>query len=302
MKVDGVFSGGGVKAIAFVGALEVVDEKGLTFERVAGTSAGAILASLIAAGYKTSEIKDLFMDLDLESFMEESTIEKVFPFLKWLLIYKRLGLYKGDELEKWIADKLSAKGIYTFEDLKPGALKIIASDVSLGKIVVFPDDLERLYGIDGLSFPIARAVRISASIPFFFIPIKRIEPKSQKKPKSRKNILVDGGLLSNFPIWVFQSGMKKPKRPILGMKLSSSFDQLPKRKINNAIAMFQALFGTMINAHDARYISKSVATKVMFLPTEEFDATDFSLSAAEKRRLMAIGRNSASNYFKTWTS
>ncbi|GAA0482209.1 patatin-like phospholipase family protein [Salinibacillus aidingensis] len=295
MKVDGVFSGGGVKAIAFIGALEVADEKGFTFESVAGTSAGAILATLIAAGYKTSEIKESFMELNLKSFMQESTLEKIFPFLKWLLIYHRLGLYKGDALEKWIQEKLSAKGIYTFQDLPPGDLRIIGSDLSLGRMVVFPDDLERLYGIDGLSFPVARAVRISASIPFFFIPVKRI------RDKRHKNILVDGGLLSNFPIWLFQTGTTKPKRPILGMKLSSSFDQLPRRNIKNAISMFQALFSTMIHAHDARYISKSVTANVMFIPTKDIDATDFSLSDEEKYRLMELGRKSAIKYLKTWT-
>ena len=51
MLIDGVFSGGGLKGFALVGAYQVLEEKGYQFQRVAGTSAGAILASFIAAGY-----------------------------------------------------------------------------------------------------------------------------------------------------------------------------------------------------------------------------------------------------------
>jgi len=54
MNIDAVFSGGGVKAFAFIGALEAMEEKGLVIKRAAGTSAGAILASLVLAGYKVS--------------------------------------------------------------------------------------------------------------------------------------------------------------------------------------------------------------------------------------------------------
>ncbi|MRG86564.1 patatin-like phospholipase family protein [Salinibacillus xinjiangensis] len=295
MKVDAVFSGGGVKAFAFIGAMEVADEHGISFERVAGTSAGAIMAALIAAGYSTSEIKEMFLELNLKSFLKESRFGKFVPFLKWLLVYSRLGLYKGDELERWVDEKLAAKGVYTFNDLPQGYLKIVASDLSLGKMVVFPDDLMRLYHIDSRSFSIARAVRISASIPFFFIPIKRLGPQVEK------HILVDGGLLSNFPLWVFQNAEGKPLRPILGMKLSSSYDILPKRKINNTIGLFMALFSTMMHAHDARYISKSIATEIMFIPTKDIDATDFDLNEKEKYQLMEYGRESAIKYLKNWT-
>ena len=59
MLVDGVFSGGGIKGFAFVGALQVLEDRGIYFERVAGTSAGAIMACFIAAGYTADEIEEL---------------------------------------------------------------------------------------------------------------------------------------------------------------------------------------------------------------------------------------------------
>ncbi len=51
MKIDGVFEGGGVRGIAHVGAICALAEKGYEWERVAGTSAGSIIAALLAAGY-----------------------------------------------------------------------------------------------------------------------------------------------------------------------------------------------------------------------------------------------------------
>ncbi|MBB6454240.1 NTE family protein [Salirhabdus euzebyi] len=295
MKVDGVFSGGGVKSLAFIGALEVAEEQGIRFERTAGTSAGAIMAALLAAGYSTKEIKHLFLDLDMGYFLQEPTgIGRALPFLKWLTLYFSLGLYKGNRLEAWMKEKLLAKGIYRFSDLKPNTLKIVASDLSLGKIVVFPDDLERLYNLDGNHYSIARAVRISASIPFFFRPVKFL---GQTK---RKNVLVDGGLLSNFPIWLFKDGEKK-KRPILGMKISSLYDRIPAREVNGAIDMFYALFTTMMQAHDARYISKTTSDQIMFINTEEIEATDFHIDLETKKRLIDIGQRSAEKYLKRWT-
>ena len=65
MKIDGVFSGGGIKGFALIGAIEEIEKRGFQFERVAGTSAGSIVAALIAAGYRSGEIEQLLDELDL---------------------------------------------------------------------------------------------------------------------------------------------------------------------------------------------------------------------------------------------
>ncbi len=60
-RLDGVFEGGGVKGIALVGAVSVVEEAGYSFVNLAGTSAGAIVATLLAAGYTAGELKTVLM-------------------------------------------------------------------------------------------------------------------------------------------------------------------------------------------------------------------------------------------------
>ena len=65
LKIDAVFEGGGVKGIGLVGAVAVTEERGYQFENLAGTSAGAIVAALIAAGYKSDKLKEIIENLDL---------------------------------------------------------------------------------------------------------------------------------------------------------------------------------------------------------------------------------------------
>ncbi|WP_028783186.1 patatin-like phospholipase family protein [Thalassobacillus devorans] len=294
MKIDGVFSGGGVKALAFVGALQVVEKRGYVFQRMAGTSAGAITASLLAAGYRVDELETVLRELDFETFVDPPLIDRLIPFTKWLLLYFRMGLYKGDRLERWLYDRLAAKGVYTFRDLPEGRLKIICSDLTLGRILVIPDDLETFYNIDPYQFPVAKAVRMSAGLPYYFTPVK-LAGKS-----SVKSLIVDGGLLSNFPIWSLETRDGKRIRPILGMKLSNPPSQLPERKINNSIEMFHALFSTMKQAHDARYISKSKSADILFIPVTTIDTTDFHLNDTQKDELIQLGREHAEMFIGKW--
>lgn len=293
MKIDGVFSGGGVKAYAFVGALESIEEKQLQLERVAGTSAGAIVASFIAANYRFNEINALLNELDLKKFLDPPKLTKIIPFSKWFFLYFQMGINKGDKLESWLHQQLANKGIYTFSDLEPGYLKVVVSDLSLGKLVVIPDDLKRIYGMDPNYFPVSKAVRMSAGFPYFFMP--------KKLPgKLKKSIIVDGGLLSNFPLWVFENGYKRD-RPILGVKLSGKVEkQNQPRDIKNALDMFHALFSTMKLAHDARYISTSHKNNIIFIPVEGVETVNFNISTETKEELIQSGKESADQFLKHW--
>ncbi|MEH7224809.1 patatin-like phospholipase family protein [Bacillus sp. JJ1566] len=292
MLIDGVFSGGGIKGFALIGAYQAIEAKGLTFKRMAGTSAGSLIASLIAAGYTSGEIIDLMEELNLGDFLDQRKALLPTPLAKWLLLYWRLGLYKGDMLEKWIYQKLRAKGVVTFQNLPQGRLRIIASDLTNGRIMVLPDDLER-YGIHPASFPVAKAVRMSCSLPYFFEPVRL-------KDYQGNSIVVDGGVLSNFPIWLFDEEQKLKRRPVLGIKLSGNSQQQKQNKINNAIDMFGALFETMKNAHDTRYISRRHEKNIIFIPIESGLTTEFGLTDEKKQELILVGRTRAESFLRTW--
>jgi NTE family protein len=292
MYIDGVFSGGGIKGLALVGACAAIEERGFRFKRVAGTSAGSLIAGLLAAGYTSAEMAGILDDLDLKKFLDSR--KTIFPsaLTKWLFVYWRMGLYKGDELECWIAEKLAARGLRTFGDLAPDELRIIASDLTNGRLLILPDDLPK-YGVDPRTFPVARAIRMSCSLPFFFEPVKL-------RDRVGMNIVVDGGVLSNFPMWLFDKDNVIKVRPVLGVKLSQNLIQQPTNKIKNALNMFEALFETMKDAHDARYISRKHEKNIIFIPTESNLTTEFQLSDEKKQELIDMGKKNAERFFKSW--
>ncbi|WP_088104711.1 patatin-like phospholipase family protein [Halalkalibacter urbisdiaboli] len=297
MKIDGVFAGGGVKAFSFIGAYQIIEEQGYEFERLGGTSAGSIIAALIKAGYKSHEIYNLLDKLNVEEFKDERISFLPFSLAKWVHLYFKLGLFKGDKLEEWLRDVLKAKGISTFGDLPKNSLRIVASDLSRGRMIVLPDDLEQ-YGAIPEKFSVARAVRMSCSIPYFFEPVKLYH----RSGFGKYSYVVDGGILSNFPMWLFRDGkVKAYQRPVIGFQLTPQLKEVPSRRIKNAVVMFKALFETMSSAHDVRYIEKEHAKNIVFIPILDVKSTDFSLSEEMKEKLVTIGREETKHFLKNWS-
>jgi NTE family protein len=294
MRIDGVFSGGGIKGLALIGAVEAAETRGLTFERVAGTSAGALMASLVKAGYTSNELKQIIDSVDFKKFLDTSKTIVPIPFMNWLKLYWKLGLYKGDYLEKWVEDLLAQRGIVTFADIPEGSLKIIASDISRGRLIVLPDDLPE-YGLLPERFPVAKAVRMSCSLPYFFNPIKLFNRNGHK------SYIVDGGVLSNFPMWLFQRRDQLPIRPVLGFQLSSYLnDYMPTHSVGNAFDLFKALFETMREAHDNRFIDRFEARDIVFMPVKHVSVVDFQLSGESKNKLYEFGYERTEQFLKTW--
>jgi NTE family protein len=292
LQINGVFCGGGIKAIALLGAIQEVEKRGYRFRQVAGTSAGAIIASLLAAGYTSDEIIELLNKTKFSELLDKRKNIFSYPVLKWISVYWRLGLFKGDKLEKWLESILLKKGVKTFADLEPGSLKIIASDLSEGRLIVLPDDLQK-YGLLPERFSIARAVRMSSSLPYFFEPIKLYTSRGEKR------VIVDGGVLSNFPFWLFDDRIND-KYPTIGFQLSPSLENVASQEINNAFQMFGALFETMKDAHDLRHIATSKEKNIIFIPVKDVVTTQFNISDEQQQKLIMLGKRCAQKFFKRW--
>lgn len=82
MYADIVCEGGGIKGIALVGAINCLENYGYTFKKMAGTSAGAIVASLIAVGYKGNELKDIVLNLNYPNLIFSNKLNKFFSITK----------------------------------------------------------------------------------------------------------------------------------------------------------------------------------------------------------------------------
>ena len=146
LACDLVCEGGGVKGVGLAGAYSVLEEKGYTIENVAGTSAGAITAALIAAGYSASELHDVVFGMDFEQFLDEGWEDRVPLLGKASSVLLDTGIYEGNVFREWIAALLKKQNVETFGDLRTGdadpryahKLQVIASDVTARQLLVLP--------------------------------------------------------------------------------------------------------------------------------------------------------------------
>ncbi|MFC5701075.1 patatin-like phospholipase family protein [Cohnella faecalis] len=307
-RVNAVFEGGGVKGISLTGAVKAAEQAGICFHRVAGTSSGSIVASLLATGHSASEMKSIIESTPFRSFLKQSPIFRLKVIGPAIRLFLRNGLYSGDALELWIGKLLAAKGVVRFGDLPKGALRIVASDITNGKLLVLPDDIA-LYGIDPERFSVARAIRMSASIPFFFdpvilrTPIAAAKAHEKIKPKLNLTYVVDGGLLSNFPLWVFDddddTDLAERRIPVIGFQMVGKNDSHPNA-IRGPVTMLKAMFETMLSAHDERYIEDHNRARAIKIPTLGVSTTDFGLSKEKSEQLYLSGLAAGEKFFKQW--
>jgi len=299
LKADAVFEGGGVKGIGLVGAIAIAEDKGYQWVNLAGTSAGAIVATLLAAGYNAAELKTIMDDLDYNKFKDARTLDS-FPIVGPVasLIFEK-GIYEGKFFENWIRALLQEKGVRTFGDLILEAykddpqyrfrLRVIASDISRGQLLVLPQDMAE-FGTRPEDLDVAAAVRMSMSIPFFYEPVKLRD----KKNKNQVSYIVDGGLLSNFPVWLFDTEGSVPEWPTFGFKLVEPGEELQiPRKIRGPVSLLGALFSTMMEAHDARYIKDEHFVRTIPIPTLNVGTTEFDISREKSEALYRSGRQAA---------
>ncbi|GIP35313.1 patatin-like phospholipase family protein [Paenibacillus sp. J2TS4] len=305
MKVNAVFEGGGVKAIGLAGAVSEAQKRGVTFDKTAGTSSGSIVAALLAAGYTGEEMKQIILSTPFTKFLKKGWLHQIRWIGPAVRLFVKKGLYAGEELEYWIYKLLLAKGIRTFADLPYNRLKIIASDISLGKLLVLPDDISR-YGIDPHKLTVAKAIRMSTSIPYFFDPViirKKYPRKKKEKFTDQLVYVVDGGLLSNFPLWLFDIHELKPGEkslPTLGFQLVGRGSNEPNR-IVGPLSMFQALFSTMMDAHDERFIEDHKSFRTIKIPTLGVHTTEFDLTKERSLELYDSGMKAAAKFFNKWS-
>jgi NTE family protein len=144
LRADIVLEGGGVKGIGLVGALSVLEEHGYRFNRIAGTSAGAIVGSLVAAGMDAGQLRDVMAGVDYLKFRDEGFLDRFGPLGKALSVLRNKGVYEGQYLATWLDKHLEKQNCDTFgkppikdpdvslPEQQRYRLVVMASDVSSG--------------------------------------------------------------------------------------------------------------------------------------------------------------------------
>jgi len=322
-----VFEGGGVKGIAYVGAMQILEQRGLLehITRVGGTSAGAINALIVALGYTNAEMLELLSSVDFKKFMDDS-----FGVIRDIRrLAHDFGWNKGDFVSSWIGDIIKAKlgsERATFADLKDSGrpeLYVIGTNLSTGFAEVFSAERHP-------DMPLATAVRISMSIPLFFAAVRH---------GPRGDVYVDGGVQLNYPVKLFDREkyidmqneayaarrteyynrenaifqLVRPgrspyvyNRQTLGMRLDTRdqiglfrYDEpLQSKPIKKFSDYAKALVTALLNAQEHMHLHSDDWQRTIYIDTLDVGTTDFDISEQEKQELVRQGIEGAERYFQ----
>ncbi len=310
--VDLVLSGGGVKGVALAGAVAALNQAGYHSWQVSGTSTGAIVGALVAAGLTGDELSETAMSLDYAKFADKV------PFTRLPLVGRALALitwnslYRGDYARDWIGQQLDTHGVRTFADLalddphlppeKRYKLVVTCADLTLGQLIRLPWDYREIYGLDPDTQLVADAVRASMSVPLLFPPVTLTNPTT-----GITSTLVDGGVVSSFPLdSLDRTDPELPRWPTFGVTVLPDMpgSVLPRpldTVLPSPVRLLEKTMMTALVGRDKAYENKPwnrERTIQIHSPTVGF--TDFGLTHAQVQRLHDDGYRAAQTFLSTW--
>lgn len=282
-----VIEGGGVKGVAYAGAFEVLQQQGILEDvgPVAGTSAGAITAALVALRYEPDQIRSLVFNIPFEKF-EDGGSTGLFR------LFRRFGWFKGDyflDLMRCLIAHQTKLPVTTFQDMKDKGfrdLHVFSTDLSTGKSVEFS-------AATTPNVEVAYAIRMSMSIPLFFAA-------ADLDFNGNHDTFVDGGVLRNYPIDAFdtRSGVDEGT---LGLHLNGG--GTPRVSIDGFPRYTKSLFETLLDVQVVDLESNLPDLKrSVLIDNLGVSTTDFNLSKAKKIELVAKGVECTCRYLKDWQS
>jgi len=317
-QADLVLEGGGMKGIGLLGAVLQLLRHGYTFPRVAGTSAGAIVAAFLAAGADEERLAGAMDRLDYAQVPDRA--RPGIPGLsEGVSLLRDAGAYEGDYIHGFIERELAALGVTTFEHLHredsgadPGLeryrdykLVVMATDVTRGRLLRLPWDYE-LLGLPPDEQRVADAVRASISIPLYFDPV------TIRGGGGEPTTLVDGGVLSNFPIEAFdRTDGEQPRWPTLGVKVipelpagnAQLLPGIPRIAVSALppLQMLERVAATAIVGNDQTYLERPcVRRRAIQVDTSAVGIVEFDAPEATRAAVRASGEAAVSEFLSDW--
>jgi len=321
-----IFEGGGVKGIAYVGAMQILDQRGILDEvqRVGGASAGAINALIFGLGYDVAEQHEILRSTDFSEFMDSS-----FGVIRDIRrLAREFGWYRGDFFSGWIGELVKQRmgsARATFGDLKEAGrpdVYMIGTNLSTGYSEVFSAERHP-------KMPLAEAVRISMSIPLFFAAMRH---------GHRDDVYVDGGMMLNYPVKLFDRlryidldaepgaarlteyynkenarfALVRPgrspyvyNRQTLGLRLDTAeeiglyrYDEpLEGTEITRFHHYARALLGALMNVQENIHLHSDDWQRTVYINTLDVSTIDFRISPERQDALVEQGILGTENYF-----
>ncbi len=295
-----VFEGGGIRGLAFGGVMKLMEEHNLLqfITKLAGSSAGAIFATGIAVGYKAQEMIDIMTQKDFNEFKDSSPI----VVLDLLRLLTQFGIYKGDAFFAWISDIIAKKTgdpKTTFKQIYERFGKtLVITGTCLNRATTFFFSHEDPQYAD---MPVALAVRISMSIPCYW-----------KAVKLGKDTMVDGGVLNNYPLYVFDgkfigdtdiSDATIASSKTIGFKLMMSDERNDDTlyhindEIDGPIEFTKAFINAMLIQIERGHIRSGYWDRTVCINTHNISSLDFNITSDQKVSLVREGYLATKNFW-----
>ena len=272
LKYTCLFGGGAIRGLAYVGAIRAMEELSVEYDIIGGSSVGSIIAALIAVGYKSYEIENIFMKVNFDLFKDIH-----------FGIGKPFALSKGEIFMDWLNELLSNKlsGIkdkkVTFKDIE-NDLVIIATDIKNFKSQEFSKNKTP-------DFEVAQAIKVSSSMPGLMAPYKYNDCE-----------LVDGDLQKASPMWRLSDNLNNTESRILEFRLEGDYNKDEKNPISFINTIYSCVtevateFVTDIYGANDRYDCLTINTGDVFF-------ADFNLDRDSRRKLINLGYEQTMKYF-----
>ena len=285
-KIGLALGGGGAKGAATVGVLKVLEQAGIKPDYIAGTSIGAIVGGLYAAGYSAAELDTMFCrqqwlslltdrreDLSGYPYKQEGSTTYIFGFPVVTTDFSNhgFGALRGERIEELLDSMLGIKGKVEFGELRV-PFRCVAAELKTAREVVLSDGA------------LPRAMRASMAIPGLF------------KPATWRDLkLVDGGMMNNLPVDVVR---RMGAEIVIAVDLQQR-QQVVRKEKQNPLSGLTDLLGVggmvdwVLNRPDIKKYNENKASADIYIqpPLPDYEASSFSRAAVE--RMIAIGENAA---------
>jgi Predicted esterase of the alpha-beta hydrolase superfamily len=317
-----VLEGGGVRGMAYVGAFSVLNEKGIlpNIQKVAGSSVGSIAGLLLCVGYSVREIDSIMYQLPVQQFNDGSEVTAIHRVKKFYGIY--IGQKFGLWLQQIVKQKTGNAGLTFMQlhelrlmDKKFRDLYCTGTNLSRQQLKVFSYETTP-------DVPVALAVRISGSIPIYFEPVALDDHDnliSEKDTTSYRNYFVDGGMLYNYPIGIFDTcenntsynplycGQTKFNKQTLGIKLEREAQvdyiqkndlSIPPYNIKKFNTYVEAFTNLLMEAINRRYPNlENELGRTIYISYGDIGSRPRKLKPEEKKWLYDNGVKAAKDFF-----
>jgi NTE family protein len=286
---------------------------------ISGVSCGSVVGTILAAAAQgdqltAAQVKELALSVPLHTWRDT---EVPVPLLGAAYGFLRdSGLYRGDVAHDWIRSELANLGVRTWGDLAYDSTVnllterryravVSVTDVTTGQLVRLPWDYRRVYGLDPDEQSVADAVRASMSVPFFYRPV------TLTSAAGRRSTLVDGGVLSNFPIYTFDRlDGRAPLWPTFGVTVVPELsggdigDMVPglrPLRMFGQSRLLENLISTLLIGHDQTYLNQPwVSVRAIKIHPTDVGVLDFGISRARLEELYDNGYVATQEFLSGW--